>query len=120
MNKHGHMKLSWQGDLFIVEVEGPFNEEGIEFWFSELKKSVENSRHKVWRRLEVWNDEVIGSPKTMETGAKIYEWYENNGCDKVAIVISNGFQEQVLQQMDNDVKIFRDKETAEKWFKITL
>jgi len=119
MNKHGDMTLSWQEDLFIIEVNGPFNKEGVIFWFSELKKSVENKKFKTWRRLEIWDEEVFSSPESMKIGESIYDWYDDNGCILTAVVVSNGIQENILNHMKNSVKIFRDKEKAEKWLNNT-
>ena len=115
MNKHGHMTLSWHEDLFIIEVEGPFNEEGIAFWFAELKESVKNKNLKAWRRLEIWDEEVFASPKSMQVGESIYDWYENNGCTMAVIVVSNAMQAHILNKMKSNVKIFLDKEEAKKW-----
>ena len=115
MNKHGHMTLSWHEDLFIIEVEGPFNEEGIAFWFAELKESVKNKNLTAWRRLEIWDEEVFASPKSMQVGESIYDWYENNGCTMAVIVVSNAMQAHILNKMKSNVKIFLDKEEAKKW-----
>jgi len=116
MNKHGNMNLSWIKDLFIIEVEGPFNEDGIKFWFSELQKSVKNRGAKDWRRLEIWNEEASGSPESIDTGKLIYDWYEENGCVLTPVVVSNSLQEHIIKNMFvSSAKIFRDKETAQQW-----
>jgi len=119
MNKHGHMNFEWKNDIFIIEVEGPFNEIGIESLFSELKKSVEDKGVKVWRRLEIWNEDVSGSPKTMEIGQSIFDWHEKNGCVLTAIVVSNCIQEWILAKMTNRLQIFRTIEQAEDWLNTT-
>lgn len=116
MKKHGNMNLSWQEDLFILEIEGPFNEDGMAFWFAELKKSVESKGIKEWRRLELWNDQVLGSPKSIEIGKSIYEWYQEHGCTVTAVVVSNSLQEQIIKNLfKSDAQIFRDKEKAQQW-----
>ena len=115
MNKHGHMTLSWHEDLFTIEVQGPFNEEGIAFWFAELKKSVKDKELKAWRRLEIWDKEVFASPQSMQVGESIYDWYEEHGCTMTVVVVSDNLQEHILGRMKNKVKTFHDKEEAIKW-----
>lgn len=116
MNRHGHMNISWKKDILIGEVQGPFNEVGLKYWFSELQSVVENRACKTWKRLEVWDEEVLGSPETLEIGHSLYDWYEENGCIATAVVVSNSIQEQIITGIfKSKAKIFRDKEDALNW-----
>ena len=51
----------------------------------------------------------------MEIGESIYDWYDDNGCILTVVVISNSLQEQILNNMKNNVRIFREKEKAVPW-----
>ena len=116
MNKHGNMVFSWQKDVLIIEVRGAFNKEGIDFWFSEIKKYFKNNGVKVWRRLEIWDEEAMGIPESIEVGKLIYDWLDDNGCTLTAVVIKNSLQETIIKdRFNSNVKTFRNKEKAMEW-----
>jgi len=118
MNKHGNITSSWDGDIFIVELKEAFNEDGLEFWFTQLKQIIESKKLTSWRRLEIWDEEVLGSPETIKIGKAIYDWYEEHGCEHTAVVVENGIQKQIIQHMLNsNAQVFRDKEKALNWLK---
>ena len=116
MDRHGNMKLSWHKEILIGEVEGAFNEESLEYWFPKIKHLVENRKIDSWYRLEIWDEEVLGSPETIELAKAIYEWYEENGCVATAVVVCNRIQEQIIKAMfQSQAKIFRSKDEAIQW-----
>jgi len=117
MKKHGKTTFFWEKDLFIVELQGPFNEEGQEYSTTHLKHSVLNQKLKHWRRLEVLCDETMGSPAVLSMVKELYSWYEENGCYVLAVVIKNSLQKDVLERVfkSNIVKIFLDRPQAIEW-----
>ncbi len=116
MNKHGNMVFSWQKDLLTIEIRGAFNKEGMEFWFSEIKKYFKNNGIKVWRRLEIWDEEAMGIPESIEVGKLIYDWLDDNGCTLTAVVVKNTIQEKIIKDsFKSNVKTFRDEEKAREW-----
>ena len=116
MNKHGNMFFSWEKDLLTIEIKGGFNKEGMEFWFSEIKKYFKNNGFKVWRRLEIWDEEAMVIPEAIEVGKLIYDWLDDNGCTLTAVVIKNNLQEKIIKErFKSHVKIFRNKEKAREW-----
>lgn len=118
MNRHGRTEVAWEDNIFIVHVEEAFNEEGLTFMFSRLKELIKSKGFTSWRRLEIWDEEVLGSPETIKIGKAIYSWYEEHGCTNTAVVVSNSIQEQIIKDMfKSSAKIFRDKEKALEWLK---
>ena len=53
MEKHGQSTFRWKGDLFILEAQGPFNEEGQLHACQQIKASIKDSDLTHWRRLEI-------------------------------------------------------------------
>ena len=116
MNLHGEIIFTWEADLFTLEAKGPFNEIGLEYWFSEIKKQVIAKGFLNWRRLEIWDDEALSTPKGLDIAKIIFDWYEQNGCILVAVVISNSLQEQIIKEsFKSKAEIFHDIETAKTW-----
>ena len=121
MHRHGNMKLSWYKQILIGEIEGAFNEESLEYWFPKVKHLIHNRKTDSWYRLEIWDDEVLGSPETIEYAKAMYEWYEENGCVATAVVVCNRIQEQIITAMlQSQAKLFRDKEEAIEWLESKL
>jgi hypothetical protein len=120
MNNHGKISFSWKEDIFALIVEGAFNEEGVEISVPLLKESVWNRTPNKWKRLETWDEEVLGSPETIERCKLIWDWFNGNGCIKTAFVISTNIQIQILEKhSDSSSQIFSDKETALDWLRST-
>lgn len=116
MNKHGYVNFYWHEDILTLELEGPFNEEGLNYYFSLVKTSILNRSGKNWRRLEIWDEETLGSLETLGIGKDIDKWFEENGCLLAAVVVSNSLQKQVLENIiKSNMKIFRNEIEARKW-----
>jgi hypothetical protein len=65
MKNHGHVSFSWDEDLFIVNVEGAFNKEGVTHYVPLIQEAIFNRATTKWKRLEIWDDEALGSPETL-------------------------------------------------------
>jgi hypothetical protein len=120
MNSHGNISFSWEEYIFVLIVEGAFNEEGIEVSLPLLQESVLNSTYNKWKRLEMWDSEVLASPETIKRIKFIWSWFRANGCTKTAVVISNSIQAQVIEKYsDSSTQVFLDKEKALEWLRNT-
>tara|TARA_B100001063_G_C16649854_1_gene495348 strand:- start:378 stop:743 length:366 start_codon:yes stop_codon:yes gene_type:complete len=118
MNRHGRTEVAWEDDIFVVHVAEAFNEDGLAFMFSRLKELIKSKDFTFWRRLEIWDEEVLGSPETIQIGKAIYAWYEENGCTHTAVVVRNGVQEQIIRSIfKSGAKVFRNEEEAKEWLK---
>ncbi|WDD98533.1 hypothetical protein [Thalassomonas actiniarum] len=116
MKKHGVVTLNWQANLLVLRAYGPFNEEGIEAIFHEAQQSVINRQLQSWNRLEILDDETLGSPAVLNRVKDLYTWFENNGCEHTALVVSNCVQIYVAEELlKSKAKIFRDLDAAKKW-----
>jgi len=116
MNRHGNVTFIWENDLFISTVEGPFNELGLAYHSSEIKKSVISKGFKQWRRIEVWDDESIASPDTLVIGKELYEWCKNHGCILEAVVLSNNIQEHIVKGIfKSNIEVFYSLTEAKQW-----
>lgn len=119
MNSHGNISFSWEEDIFALIVEGAFNEEGIEVSIPLLQESVLNSGYNKWKRLEIWDSEVLASPETIKRIRSIWNWFRANGCTKTAVVISNSIQAHLIEKYsDSSIQqVFLDKEKALEWLR---
>lgn len=116
MDKHGNLNLIWEGDILIIELKGPFNEEGITYWITEIKNEVKTKGFARWKRLEIWDDNAFGSPKTNELAKSIFDWYESNGCYKSAAVVSYKRQAKILkEQFNSSSRVFTNQPEALDW-----
>ncbi|WP_354624101.1 hypothetical protein [Psychromonas sp. MME2] len=118
MNKHGDICFSWEGELLTLIVKGPFNEEGFDYYISLIRKSVLNRSINHWKRLEIWDDEVMASPNVVDKCRVIHDWYEKNGCILSAVVVSNNMQALLLKKsVKTNAEIFTKIEDSKEWFK---
>lgn len=116
MNKHGYLHFSWDKNVLIINVEDPFNEEGFQYHTALIRNAVVNRIPRQWKRLEVWGDEVLGSPAVVKMCSLQYDWYEDNGCYLSAVVVSNSIQAMVLESyVKSTAKIFYDTDEALHW-----
>jgi len=116
MDRHGRITFTWEDNLFISKVEGPFNELGLTYYSSEIKQSVISKGFKQWRRIEVWDEESIASPETLDIGKELYDWCKSNGCVLEAIVISNHIQKHIVKDIfKSKIEIFHSITEAKTW-----
>lgn len=116
MNAHGDITLFWDGDLLVVKTFGPFNELGLKINISKIRESILNKGLKSWRKMEIWDEETLGTPDVVATGPAVAKWYKDNGCIASAIIVCNSLQEHLVDKITtNNTKSFRDKETALNW-----
>jgi hypothetical protein len=116
MNKHGEVLLSWAGSILIVKAKGPFNDEGALAAIDEINKFVSSKNLATWYRLGIWDDATLGSPSTIKLVKNIHEWYLENGCKSIAIVVCNSVQRSVAENLfGSTAKIFSIEEDAKEW-----
>ena len=117
MKAHGEADITWQDNILILEVHGPFNDEGVMKILASIKQSVLNKNIKSWYRIEVLDAEAMGSPQTISMVSDMYIWAQNNGCQATAVVISNLVQKQALKEIQQGtrVKVFKDVHQAKDW-----
>jgi len=116
MDRHGEVYFSWDNDIFVLEVEGPFNEKAIEYYTPILQEAIINRSADQWKRLEIWDNEALGCPKTLALAKAVFDWYDVNGCGLTAIVISNVVQSHIIKDiLKSDAEIFLDKSDAMTW-----
>ena len=98
MNQHGSIQLAWQDGLLTMHTTGPFNEEGIDQAFLELRTNVSEANLPRWYRIDILDKETYGSPQVMSVISQSYLWAMTHGCQAIAIVCANRLQEQLLEQ----------------------
>jgi len=119
MNAHGDLSLLWDGDLLIVKTFGPFNEIGLKILISKIRESILGKGLKSWRKMEIWDEETLGSPDVVSTGEAVAKWYKDNGCYASAIIVCNSLQEQIADNItSNNTKSFRNQEAAMNWLNL--
>lgn len=116
MNSHGHVSFSWEKELFIVYVEGAFNEEGVAHYIPLIQEAILNRKTTEWKRLEIWNNEALGSPDTLAAAKLIYDWYDENGCYVTAVVTCNNLQTEIIKNIfRSKAEVFTDICKAREW-----
>lgn len=116
MDMHGDVSFEWKGDLIEINSVGPFNVEGLSYSISVVKNSILSKNLKNWRRLEIWDDETLGSPECFVLAKEKAKWFIANGCYASAIVISNSVQRSLLESAaTSNVRLFESVAAAKKW-----
>ena len=116
MNIHGEISFVWNGDLIEITSTGPFNETGLNHCISTVKNSILNKNIKSWRRMEIWDDETLGSPECITLSKEKAKWFIAHGCYATAIVVSNSVQRALLEKAaTSKIRFFDDAATAKKW-----
>jgi len=116
MESHGELDLEWRDNLLVLNLMGPFNEEGAIDAFNHLKQSVISKKTNEWMRLEVWNEGTLGSPEVMEGIRQLFSWCVENGCIATAVVVSNRVQKMIAEkELPEDVEVFNDVSDAMEW-----
>jgi hypothetical protein len=81
-----------------------------------VKNSILSKNIKNWRRLEIWDDETLGSPECFDLAKEKAKWFIANGCYASAVVVSNSAQRSLLESVaTGNLHFFEDEETAKKW-----
>jgi len=115
-NMHGGISFVWDRDLIEITSTGPFNEIGLIHCISMVKNSILNKNIKSWRRMEIWDDETLGSPECIALSKEKAKWFITHGCYATAIVVSNSVQRALLEkEATSNIRFFDDAATAKKW-----
>jgi hypothetical protein len=116
MESHGKVLLRWQGNLLVALPKGPFNEEGGLKAINKLQQTVINKNAEYWLRLELWQDDALGSPEVMADAMKSFQWGTDRGCRAIAVVVANSLQRQILEKAQpENTKIFDNRKKALLW-----
>mgnify|MGYP000016901232 CR=1 FL=1 len=117
MKAHGYADITWKKNVLILDVHGPFNDEGVLQTVNDIKKSVLDKNVKDWFRIEKLDEEALGSPLTISIVNEMYLWADNHGCQATAVVVSNQIQAKTMVEISKDInyKVFRNSYDAENW-----
>ena len=116
MQPHGELILEWKADLLIVHPKGPFNEEGVVDAIDSLKSAVKTYNSGKWFRLEVWEEDTLGSPTVMNDVKKLYFWCAKHGCLATAVVVRNSLQRDIIDKnFLGNIGVFKSKNEAMDW-----
>ena len=116
MDAHGEIYLQWQDDLLTVNAKGPFNELGMQKTVATIRESILNKNLVSWRKIEIWDNETLGSPVVMSLAKKASQWYKDNGCIASAVVVSNCIQSQLIKDISNNTSMtFENEAAAVNW-----
>ena len=119
MPAHGHADLTWQGDILNVQVQGPFNVEGMHRALNELKHFVGAANKEYWFRLVELDDNSMGSPEVYKAVAELHQWTKDHGCLATAMLTSSTIQTGLLNQLGHDhqfnIQVFASKNDALDW-----
>ncbi|MDG1750536.1 MAG: hypothetical protein P8I03_02565 [Thalassotalea sp.] len=116
MDAHGEIVLLWQGDLLTVNAKGPFNELGMQNTVETIRDSVLSKNLEAWRKIEIWDEQTLGSPHVISLAESASQWYKDNGCIASAVVVSNCIQNQIIKNISNNTSMtFQNEAAAVNW-----
>jgi len=98
LKSHGQLFLRWDADFLYIDVNGPFNLEGVTAGFLQIQHSVNQRQGDRWVRLDVLDEETLGAPEVMKVIGASYKWCLQHGCVAIASVCSTSIQRQILEQ----------------------
>lgn len=121
MDAHGEIALFWQNDLLTVNAKGPFNELGMQKTVATIQESILNKNLTSWRKIEIWDNETLGSPEVISLAEDASQWYKENGCIASAVVVSNCIQHQIIKKISNHTSMaFQNEKNAINWLNAQL
>lgn len=94
---HGKVDIEWIDNVLIVRCHGPYNAEGIGLYIDRAKAAVAKRQLDQWYRIDILDDETLGSPEVIKLIGEFYIWSMQNKCLASVIVCSNVIQEQLVQ-----------------------
>ena len=116
MNPHGKIEFCWHGEVLFIYSYGPFNEEGITEAITELRQAVIEKNIHRWSRVEVLDEESLGSPQTVKLLKQSYQWFDDHGCRHTAVVAETSLLKQLLRTtITQKIEFFDSQEQALQW-----
>ena len=98
LKPHGDVKLNWHSNLLMVEVSGPFNMEGANSSFKKIQVSVRANKPEIWARIDILDQETLGSPEVMKVFGATYKWCFEHSCSSVGFVCATFLQAEMLEK----------------------
>lgn len=98
LKAHGNVNLTWNKNLLVVEVLGPFNLEGVNHCFKKIQESVLANKPAAWARIDILDQETLGSPEVMRVIGATYKWCLEQGCSGVGSVCTTYLQAEILEK----------------------
>lgn len=116
MKAHGHLDLTWSGNVLYVEAAGPFNDEGAKAAAEGYIELINNRKLEPFSVIEILHNDSVGPPDTMLEVSKVWNFIGERGCKHLAIVYSNEIQRHLAEEYLPDFgRLFSNLEDAEQW-----
>lgn len=116
MQPHGDIQLELQGNILIIIPKGPFNIEGAIIAVAKYKDSIEQKNLTKWYRLDIWDEDSMGTPEALEHSIEVFNWSQRHGCMATAIVVSNTIQSGIARKIiPQPMAVCYDKSVALNW-----
>ncbi|MCY7296109.1 hypothetical protein [Alteromonas sp. a30] len=116
---HGETHFSWIGNILIVRAIGPFNIEGVDTSFEQLKAEVAKANNTSWIRLDYPDENTFGDHEVIRGIEQGFFWSLENGCRAIASVTTTSLQkalfESFLSRHDLNLRPFEEEESAMEW-----
>lgn len=99
MGPHGHIDYTRQENVLIIKTSGPFNLEGIKQCAAEIVTTVEEKAFSSWYRVDILDQEALGSPDVMRVIGKSHLWSNRlPSCKKSAICCASHMQLTMMKR----------------------
>jgi hypothetical protein len=98
LEPHGQLLLRWDANFLCIDVMGPFNLEGVTACFLQIQQSVGQYPRSPWSRIDLLDEETLGSPEVMRVIGASYKWCLQHDCVAIASVCSTSIQREILEQ----------------------
>ncbi|XQW83725.1 hypothetical protein ACOYR1_11290 [Thalassotalea piscium] len=125
MEPHGKIALQWNKNLLVVKTYGAFNIEGVKLAFEQIQQSVKASGFTSWYRVDILDNETLGSKEVMEFIGNSYVWSCNEAqCHSVAVCCANLLQQEMMKKFIErtslNIKVFNSIEQTHVYIAQTL
>lgn len=97
MESHGTYTIKLVGKVLIVNVQGPFNEEAVKEYQSDLKDCVEKLSTTSWAMCGVFRNEGLMTPDAEKKLIEATIWRKKNGME-IAVNVFKDIKELTILQ----------------------
>ncbi len=122
-SEHGHYTIEHQGNILLVDAQGPFNEESAKHYHHDVTQLVEKMSGEPWGSLITFRGNSVFTPDAEQQLAQTTRYRQEKGMIAIAVVILNSayadIQQMQLQRIYRDCQIsfhvFSDIDSAKTW-----
>ncbi len=123
MKPHGTYSIELINRVLFVDATGPFNEDAVKNYSTDLKVFTEKLAPEPWALCAVFRNESLFTPEAEDQLTAVTEWRKEMGMKAVAIIfneikglnILKAQMERIYRRADVPYSFFYDNAEAFSW-----